>query len=415
MFKPLEIFIGLRYTGAKRRNHFISFISLSSMIGIALGVTALITVLSVMNGFENELKRRILSMTAHATISDVGGRLKDWQTLDSQVGGFEQILATAPYIQGEGMLTQGSRVQGTIIRGVVPSAESKVSQIATHMEEGALADLKPGEFGIVLGRELALQLRAFVGDKVTLITPQASVTPAGVMPRLRRFTVVGIFRIDMNEYDSGLAVIHLADAQKLFQYGKSVSGLRLMVKDLLQASWIAKEVGLKLGEQYRVEDWTQTHKNFFAAVRMEKTVMFVILALIVAVAAFNIVSTLVMLVTDKQSDIAILRTIGATPASIMGIFMVQGMVIGVIGTMIGLAGGLSLAANVETIVQWIERTFGVQFLSADIYYISELPSEILWSDVTSIAALSLVLSFFATIYPAWRAARTEPAEALRYE
>lgn len=385
------------------------------MIGIALGVTALITVLSVMNGFETELKQRILSMTAHATVTDYGGQLSDWQSLKDKIKGQSQVVATAPYVQGEAMLTQGARVQGAIIRGILPSMEATVSQIATHMDAGKFEDLKPGEFGIILGYELAQQLGALVGDKVTLITPQASVTPAGVMPRLRRFTLVGIFKIDMNEYDSGLAVIHLNDAQKLFQYGKSVTGLRLMLTDLLRASFISKELGIKLGEQYLVTDWTQSHKNFFSAVAMEKTVMFVILALIVAVAAFNIVSTLVMLVTDKQSDIAILRTIGATPSSIMGIFMVQGMVIGVIGTLIGLVGGISLASNVENIVRWIEHTFGVQFMSADIYYISELPSEILWSDVYSIAMLSLVLSFFATLYPAWRAARTQPAEALRYE
>lgn len=415
MFKPLELFIGLRYTRAKRRNHFISFIALTSMLGIVLGVMALITVLSVMNGFEKELRDRILGVVAHATVSEAGGALQDWSSLKSILVQRPHVLGAAPYIDGEGMLSASQGVSGTLIRGVIPGEESAVSDIGAKMVAGKLQSLQPGEFGIVLGKELALRLGAWVGDKVTLVTPQTTVTPAGIIPRLKRFTVVGIFNVGMYEYDNGLAVMNLADAAKLFRMGDAVSGLRLKLDDMLRAPVIARALAADLPPAYTVSDWTQSHVNFFRAVQMEKTVMFVILLLIVAVAAFNIVSTLVMIVRDKEADIAVLRTLGATPRSIMAIFIVQGSVIGVVGTLLGGIGGVLLALNVESIVPFIEHLFGVEFLSAEVYYINELPSDLQWPDVIKICGVSLVLSLVATLYPAWRAARTQPAEALRYE
>jgi lipoprotein-releasing system permease protein len=415
MFKPLELFIGLRYTRAKRRNHFISFIALTSMVGIILGVMALITVLSVMNGFEKELRNRILGVVAHATVSEPDGMLRDWSTVQGEVAHQPHVLGAAPYIEGEGMLSASQGVSGALIRGVQPSEEPKVSDIGAKMIAGRLEDLHPDGFGIILGKELALRLGAWVGNKVTLVTPQATVTPAGILPRLKRFTVVGIFEVGMYEYDNGLAVMDLADAAKLFRMGDSVSGLRVKVDDLLRAPAVAHELERKLPPGYVVSDWTQQHVNFFRAVQMEKTVMFVILLLIVAVAAFNIVSTLVMMVRDKEADIAVLRTLGATPRSIMAIFIVQGSVIGVVGTVLGGVFGVLLALNVVTIVPFIEHVFHVEFLSADVYYISERPSDLQWPDVFNICGVSLVLSLVATLYPAWRAARTQPAEALRYE
>ena len=415
MFRPLELFVGLRYTRAKRRNHFISFISLTSMLGIALGVTALITVLSVMNGFEKELRERILGMAAHATVSGAEGRLEGWQEVAERLAGHPRLLGLAPYVQAEGMLTEGDTVRGTRVRGILPEAEPRVSTVGSQMIEGRLEDLVPGAFGMLLGKDLARVLGVGVGDRVTLVAPQARVTPAGVLPRLRRFTVVGVFEVGMYEYDAGLALIHIEDAAKLFGLGDAVSGLRLRIDDMFAAPRVAREVAAQLPGRYWVSDWTQQHANFFRAVRTEKTVMFVILTLIVAVAAFNIVSTLVMVVSDKKSDIAILRTLGASPRSIMGMFMVQGSIIGVVGTALGIVGGVALALNVETVVAGIEELFRVKFLSPDVYYISELPSDMHWSDVARIALVALVLSLSATLYPAWRASRTQPAEALRYE
>ena len=415
MFKPLELFVGLRYTRAKRRNHFISFISLTSMLGIALGVTALITVLSVMNGFEKELRERILGMAAHATVSGAEGRLEGWQEVAKRLEGHPRLLGLAPYIQAEGMLTEADTVRGTRVRGILPEAEPRVSTVGSQMIEGRLEDLVPGAFGILLGKDLARVLAVGVGDRVTLVAPQARVTPAGVLPRLRRFTVVGVFEVGMYEYDAGLALVHIEDAAKLFGLGDAVSGVRLRIDDMFAAPRVAPEIASQLPGRYWVSDWTQQHANFFRAVRTEKTVMFVILTLIVAVAAFNIVSTLVMVVSDKKSDIAILRTLGASPRSIMGMFMVQGTIIGIVGTVLGVVGGVALALNVETVVAGIEELFRVKFLSPDVYYISDLPSDMHWSDVARIALVALVLSLTATLYPAWRASRTQPAEALRYE
>lgn len=415
MYRPLQLFIGLRYTRAKRRNHFISFISLTSMVGIALGVTALITVLSVMNGFETELRHRILGMTSHATISGYQESLKNWHDLSEIADKHKNVVGSAPYIQKEGMLIHGQQVNGSIIRGVLPEEEPKVSDVGQKMVGGNFDSLEPGEFHIILGRDLARILGVMIGDKVTLVTPSANVTPAGVMPRLKRFTVSGIFEVGMYEYDSAMALIHLDDARRLFRMGEGVSGLRLKLDDLFRAPFVAREMANMVPGIYQVRDWTQYHANFFRAIKTEKTVMFVILLLIVAVAAFNIVSTLVMVVTDKTTDIAILRTLGATPRSILGIFMVQGTVIGFVGTLLGLIGGVSLALNVETIVPAIESLFGVQFLPPEVYYISDLPSELHWDDVAKITMVSFLISVFATLYPAFRASRTQPAESLRYE
>ncbi|HEY5791470.1 MAG TPA: lipoprotein-releasing ABC transporter permease subunit [Gammaproteobacteria bacterium] len=415
MFAPWEVYVGLRYTRAKRRNHFISFISLTSMLGIALGVTALITVLSVMNGFEKELRERILGMASHATLSAFDGRLVDWADADRQAARHPEVVGTAPFINSEVMLSAAGRVSGSLLRGVLPEREPEVSVVTQKLVDGRLEALVGGEFGIVLGSELARYLGVRLGDKVTVITPEAAVTPAGILPRLKRFTVVGVFEVGMFEYDRNLALVHLDDAAKLLRLDGAVSGVRLKLVDLFRAPAVVREIAGDLGGGFMVSDWTRQHANFFRAIQVEKRVMFIILLLIVAVAAFNIVSTLVMTVTDKQADIAILQTLGATPGSVMQVFIVQGALIGVIGTLLGLAGGVALALNVETLVPAIERLFGIRFLSPDVYYISDLPSDLQWYDVGRITLMSLLLSLVATLYPAWRAARTQPAEALRYE
>jgi lipoprotein-releasing system permease protein len=413
--RPYELYIGLRYTRAKRRNHFISFISLISMLGIALGVAALIVVLSVMNGFQNELRNRILGVAAHIEITGFDNTLGDWQSVAAQSLKVPEVKAAAPYVMGQGLLAYNEAVQGAVVRGILPAQEDSVTDIGQKMRVGSLTALRPGQWGIVLGAELARTLAVGLGDKVTVITPQGQITPAGMVPRLKQFTVVGIFQIGMYEYDSGLALIDLQDAQKLFRTGDHVSGVRLKLDDLYRAPEVARTLSKTLVGNYDIRDWTQSHVNFFRAVQMEKRVMFIILLLIVAVAAFNIVSTLVMVVTDKQPDIAILRTLGASPASIMKIFMVQGAIIGFIGTGLGLLSGVVLALNIGTVVPFIENIVGMKFLSADVYQISELPSKLEWNDVWVIGLVALVLSWLATLYPSWRASRTNPAEALRYE
>ncbi len=415
MFKPLSLFIGLRYTRAKRRTQFISFITLTSVLGIALGVTALITVLSVMNGFEAELRHRILGMTAHSTITGSGDQLSDWSALKALVSDYPHVQGTAPFVRGQVMINADRRVSGTLLRGILPEQETEVSEVGDKMKAGMLTDLQPGHYQIVLGAELATYLGARVGDKVTVISPQVNSTPAGIIPRLRRFTVSGIFEVGMYEYDRNMALIHLEDAAKLFRMDNNVSGLRLKLDDLFNAPQITHDLAQKLAGRYYVSDWTTAHSNFFQAIKTEKRVMFIILLLIVAVAAFNIVSTLVMVVTDKRGDIAILKTQGLTPMAVMRIFITLGAIIGLIGTVIGTIGGVLLALNVETIVPAIERFFEVNFLAADVYYISTLPSKLVWMDVYVIASISFSLSLIATLYPAWQASRVNPAEVLRYE
>lgn len=415
MFQPYELFVGLRYTRAKRRNHFISFISLISMLGIALGVTALITVISVMNGFEKELRERILGAAAHATITYYDKPMSEWQTLAEASREHPEVVGAAPYVEGQVMLVNGDRVTGSLIRGILPSEEPQVSEIGDKMLLGELTALNPGEFGILLGSDLARFLNVTPGDKVTVISPEAGVTPVGVMPRLKRFTVEGIFQIGMYEYDRNMAIIQADDASVLLRMDGGYTGVRLKLEDMFGARAVARDLARELGEDYWVTDWTVRHANFFQAVATEKTVMFVILTLIVAVAAFNIVSTLVMVVTDKQSDIAILRTLGSSPGSVMGIFLVQGAIIGVSGTLLGLIGGVALASNVETVVPFIESITGTHFLDPSVYSISELPSDLRAADVIRITGVSFVISLLATLYPAWRASRVEPAEALAYE
>ena len=413
--QPYELLVGLRYTRAKRRNHFISFISMASMVGIAIGVMALIVVLSVMNGFQKELRARILGVASHVQISGFDGRLANWKEAAKQAMTNPEVVGAAPYVSAQGLLANQQSVQGALIRGIIPDLEDKVADIGSHMRRGKLSDLRAGEFGIVLGSELAHSVGARMGEKVVLIAPQGQVTPAGILPRIKQFTLVGIFEVGMYEYDAGLALIHLQDAQKLYRLDNGVSGVRLKLKDLFDAPEVARDLTRTMTGDLYITDWTRSHANFFRAVQIEKNVMFIILTLIVAVAAFNLVSTLVMAVTDKQPDIAILRTLGASPASIMKIFVVQGSLIGFIGTLIGVVGGILLALNVGTVVPAIERLFHVQFLAKDVYYISELPSDLLWSDVITIAIMSLLLSLLATLYPSWRASRVNPAEALRYE
>ncbi len=413
MFKPLEIFIGLRYTRAKRRNHFISFISLISMAGIAVGVFALVVVISVMNGFETELRERILGMVAHATVSEVGDSMSDWQAAIDQAKGHPRIVGAAPYIEQETML-KGRRVSGARVRGVSPSHEPSVSEINQQLIVGSLDDLQAGAFNIVLGVELAYALGVEVGGKVTVFSPQLRSSVAGILPTVKRFNVIGLFEAGMNEYDRSLAIMNIDDASKMFRI-QGVTGVRLKIDDMFLAWRVARELADSMDGRFIVSDWTQQHANFFRAVRTEKTVMFAILFLIVAVAAFNIVSTLVMVVTDKQADIAILRTLGISPHSVMAIFIVQGVLIGFFGTLLGLVTAIPVALNVESIVPFLEHIMGVDFLDAGVYYISDLPSDMRWVDVMSIAVGSFFVSLLATLYPAWRASQTRPAEALRYE
>ncbi len=420
-FSVFELFVGMRYTRAKRKNHFISFISLTSMIGIALGVAALIIVLSVMNGFQKDLRTRILGVASHLEITGSNNMLTDWPDIVESSVKRKHVLASAPYISAQAMLSYGQGVQGAIIRGVLPEAEDKVADLGKSMRVGSLNDLRAGEFGIILGTDLAYNLGAQMGDKVVVMAPQGQFTPAGIVPRLKQFTVVGLFSSGMQEYDAGLALIHMDDAAKLYRMNNKVSGVRLKLDDLFIAPNVAASISKDLNKPsnptgaYYVTDWTQQHANFFKAVQMEKRVMFIILTLIVAVAAFNIVSTLVMAVTDKRADIAIMRTFGASPASIMAIFIVQGALIGLIGTLIGAIFGVIVALNIDVIIPFIESLFHIQFLAKDVYQISEVPSDLIWSDVITIVIVSFVLSLLATLYPSWRASKINPAEALRYE
>lgn len=413
-----EWLVGLRYTRSRKRaqgrNRFISFISLVSMLGIALGVAALITVLSVMNGFQEELRSRILGVASHVQISGYDGALDSWQQVAEAALKNADVVASAPFVEEQGMLSLDDAVRGVIVRGVLPAEEEKVADFGSYMRAGKLDDLQPGAFGIVLGAELAQALRVRLGEKVTLIAPQGLVTPAAVLPRVKQFTVVGVFEAGMFEFDSGLALIHMRDAQVLYRMGDRVSGVRLKLDELFAAPRVGAQLAASLGD-VRVTDWTRSHANFFRAVALEKKMMAIILFLIVAVAAFNIVSTLVMAVQEKYADIAILRTLGASPGSIMAIFVLQGTIIGLVGLAVGTLGGMLLATNLDVVIPALEQVLGTTLWNKEIYYITEMPSKVLSSDVISITSVSFCLTLIAALYPSWRASRVNPAEALRYE
>lgn len=413
MLDRLPFLIGLRYVRAKRRNHFISFISLTSMLGLMLGVAVLILVLSVMNGFDYELRTRILGMVPHTKIESPGG-LVEWETLAEQLMQRERVIGAAPYVEQQGMFSSAGRNEGAMVNGIHPEWEDRVSIIGDNLRQGSLDDLQPGEWNIVLGSLLARHLGVGVGDRVTLLVPEASITPAGVFPRLKRFTVSGIFSVGA-DLDANLAYANIEDMQTLARLGDAVGGLRLELDDLFVAGSETRSIINELGAGYRGMDWTFSHGNLFQAIQMEKRMIGLLLTVIIAVAAFNIVSTLVMVVTDKHADIAILRTIGATPRSIMGIFVVQGMAIGVIGIAIGVALGILLALTISDLIDWVESLLGIQFLDAGVYFISNLPSRLHWADVRDIVAAAFGLTFLSTLYPAWRASRVQPAEVLRYE
>ena len=413
-FGSYRFLIGLRYVMSKRRNRFISFISLISALSIALGVIVLITVLSVVNGFERVLTEHLVGMEAEATIIGYGDSLRDWKDVADRAQRHPGVSSVAPYVESEGMVTSGREVKGVVARGILPEAEPQVSFLPEKMVAGGLDALAPGEFGIILGADLVDLLRAQPGDEVTLVSPSARITPAGILPRLKRFTVVGVYDTDMYEFDSAMVFIHLDDAVRFFRTGNP-TGLRLKTSDVMQAPRISREAFRDVPGRYGVIDWTQRHVNYFHSIRMTKKMMFVILVLIIAVAAFNIISTLMMMVTDKQADIAVLRTLGAAPRDIMKIFIIQGAALGGAGIILGVAGGVGLAANIDTMAAAVEHYLQVKFLSPEVYFVSELPSDLYWPDVFVIALAAFACALMATLYPAWRAARTQPAEALRHE
>jgi len=414
MFKPIPVAIGLRYLRAKRRNGFISFISLASILGIALGVTVLITTLSVMSGFQREIRDRMLQMTAHATVSAAGDAMQDWPHAVKVAMQDPRVQGAAPYVDIQALI-EGARNQPAMVRGIIPVEERKVSVLADKMKRGSLDSLAAGSFNIVLGQELALWLGVSPGDSVLVMLADAQSTPMGAVAKMKRFKVSGVFEAGYNEIDKGLAVVNMSDLQRVLKMGEGVTGVRLKLHDMDQSWEVARDLAEHLQGPYRISDWTSENANLYSSLKMEKTVMGILLSLIIAMGAFNLVSSQVMLVTDKQADIAILRTLGLTPRGVMQVFMVQGSLIGIIGTVLGVVGGVLLTINLERILGLIESTFNVTLLPADVYYITGLPYDLQSSDVAIIAFIALAMSFLATLYPAWRAARTDPAEALRYE
>jgi len=416
MYRPLAVYIGLRYIRAKRSNHFISFISLTSMIGIALGVAVLITVLSVMNGFDDEIHDRFFGMTPEITIAAMSGKMADWSVWENKLKHYPGVKGIAPFVGGQGLLTFDGQVLPVLTAGVLPEEEQSVHNIASKMAAGKFDALRPGKFGIVLGKNIAMSLGVWLGDKVTLMIPELNISLAGAIPRFKRFEVVGIFSAGSGfNFDTRLSFIHLADAQKLFQMGNDVTGLRLKINNVYAAPLMGANMARELPENFEVSDWTDQFGAFFKAVKMEKTMMFLILMLIIAVAAFNLVSSLVMIVNDKQSEIAILKTAGARPSTILSIFMVQGMTVGLIGVISGVLLGIYLSWHATAIVDWLQRTLHVQWISSNVYFVDYLPSRLSWKDVAHVCLSAMLMSFAATIYPAWRASRVQPAEALRYE
>ncbi|HEY6482333.1 MAG TPA: lipoprotein-releasing ABC transporter permease subunit [Steroidobacteraceae bacterium] len=412
---PYEWIIGTRYLRSTHRRGFVSFVALMSVLGLMLGVATLVVVLSVMNGFERELRTRILSVTAHATLSTLGGPMLDWHSVQGAALHQPGVTAAVPYVEEQSLISNRINIAGATVRGVLPAEERKATGLAQHLTAGRLEDLQAGQYHIILGNALARELHARVGSSVIVIAPQGTATPTGVVPRMRRFAVSGIFHSGMYEFDRGLALIHLSDAQRLYRLGDAVTGIRLALADPLRAPALVRELAVSLGGGFYVSDWTRNHVNFFRSIEITKSMMFVILLMIVAVAAFNIVATLVMIVKEKQADIAILRTFGAGPANILATFALQGVMIGLAGTLLGAALGTVLSHELEAIVAWLEQLTGVQFLDASVYYMSDLPAYVEGMDVLRICTVAFVLCAIATIYPAWRAARTAPAAALRHE
>lgn len=415
MFTPLELFIGQRYTHSRRRNRFISFISFASMLGIMLGVMVLITVLSIMNGFEKELRDKILGVIAHVTVSGTNGQLSDWSAQVERLRKEPHVIGAAPYVQKQVMITNGEKMRGVVLQGIDPTVQDQVSDVDFKMIDGNFTNLKPREYGIVLGVEVASALGVMPGDKVTVVVPQVQITPAGILPRIRRFTVVGVYQIGHPEYDGMTSFIELSDASRLFGLGEDISGVRLKVDNLFAAQSIGYDLQQQLGNDFKVTDWGQEHGSFFRAVKTERIAMTLILFLVVCVALFNLVASLVMTVNDKQADIAILRTFGMSGERIMRVFMIQGSIIGIFGTVVGVSLGVLLSLHIGEVVGWLEHTFGFKVFSADIFYISEIPSDLRWDNVLWIGLASLVASVLATVYPARRAAQIQPAESLRYE
>lgn len=415
MIHPLELFIGLRYTRAKRRNRFISFISAMATLGIVLGVAAMITVLSVMNGFGDELRSRILGVVSHVTIEKKKGAFNDWRQVMQQVGAEKQVVGKAPYIDGQGMLSGDRGSRPVIVRGVIPEMEKSVSSVELHMVSGSIDDLVAGGYGIVIGRQLAWRLGVVPGSRVTLVANETMVTPAGLLPRFKQFTVVGIFELGQGEYDNGFAMIHMHDAARIYRKGNGVSGIRLQLDDLFGAIPMAVRLARLLGDGFKVEDWSKKHSSFFRALRIEKTAMFITMTLIIAVAAFNIIAMLTMLISDKRADIAILRTLGMSPNSAMTVFFYHGLLLGTAGTALGVLAGVLLSRNISSVIHFFEALSGQQLMSANVYYVSNIVADLQWSDVIAIAVSAFTLTLLAAVYPARRASMIQPAQALRYE